>query len=277
MIGYQDTPTFIELVTHFAYVLFICVLLLFADRLLVLRAKDATARLARTFSLVHAVTFFIFWIYTVANPTWNGVLVSTIGLLLSLLATFVAHDLFATHLEGVKRGRRSLGLVCAVGLGLLCLFTGALHIVQCACLEKDCSLPTFFYWGSIFNERWLRSSRTTNSFVPLAVLSVSLIMTVYSFGSFCFVMVLFSLHVDRHGDYLYSRQRVKLNIPGICEDLLREDVESLSLSLEQLASTHGQAGVDKDIQDSHVQGIRASLDGFTAGLDSKKSAPPPLS
>lgn len=271
LFGYQDKPTFIEVTTHFAYILVISVLVLYADRLRVAKARNKTARLARSFAAAHLAVFFVLFVYTVANPTWTGVLIASVGLLLSLAATFVVFDVFALYFEAFKPARRALVLLCAVSVAVLCVVTAVLHIVQCACLEKDCALPPFFYWGVIFSKGWLLSARSENSFVPLAVLSVSFVLSVFSLGSFGLLLFLFALHVGKDGEYIYAKGRIKVGVVRTpFDDVSIDDAGSSTLSGGRLSSARGRTVAGEAVPNGRqmAENRRAvdAVDSYTAGL-----------
>lgn len=209
LFGYQDTPTFVEWGSYFAYWALILSVFLVINWSAVRSARNKTAKNARSVSAFLLPSFFVGFLYACINATWTGILTTLVGLILSVLSTLVAFDVLSTWVKALKPVRRTLALAIAVCAGLFTLFVAILHIVQMNCLERSCRLPEFYYWGLIFEAEWNKRGNLGNSYVSVAVLAVSFVFSFFLFAFWAITFYLFSSHVSNDGEYVYS-DRVKV-------------------------------------------------------------------
>jgi len=206
LFGYQDTPTFLEWVTYFAYWVVVIAILYYFNSGAVRTATSKTAKLTK-FATATAFSFgFIAFIYVLLNVTWTGTLTMTLLFILSLAAMVVVFDAFATRIPAVMKSRKSLTWMLGASFALLGVFIAVLHIAQMACDEGSCSLPKFYYVGLIFSEDWASQGRAEdgNSWISLAVLCWSLVAITALIGTLSFGLIIFSGNMDEDGKYLYN-------------------------------------------------------------------------
>lgn len=212
LLGYQDTPTFLEWGTYFAYWILIATILIAFNWAAVRNARSLTARATRGLTAAVLAFSFMGFIFSVLNPSWNGIFSMTTSLLLSIAATLVAFDVFAERVRGMARARRVLALAVGVAISVLTLFMASMHIAQMACDDGTrCRLPKFYYLGIIFSESWASTGRSAdgNSWISIAVLAWSLVGVVAIFGSLGFSLILFSRSIEADGTFLYDVELVK--------------------------------------------------------------------
>ena len=209
LFGYQDTPTFVEWSTYFAYWLIIIAILLSFNWGTVRKARNTVAKMTKSLSAVSLCATFIAFIYVLINRTWNGTLTMTLAFLLSIASIVVCFDFITARAAGLKASRKTIALGTAVALGALTIVITILHIVQMACDEEGvatCSLPRFYYACLIFAEDWASQGRAEdgNSWVSLAVLSWSMVICFFFWGTLSFVLYLYSMNIDAEGNYIMS-------------------------------------------------------------------------
>lgn len=228
LFGYQDTPTFVEWATYFAYWILVTAILIGFNWIAICDARNRTARITRALTGTALAISFVAFIFAVSNPTWNGIFTMTAALLLSILATLAAFDVFALRLRPVGKARRVLALVAGIGMSTLTLFMAAMHIAQMACDDgTQCKLPKFYYLGLIFSQSWASTGRSVdgNSWISIAVLALSLVGVVAIFGTLGFMLLIFSRSIEPDGAFLHDADLVKGE----------EDVESLKETMTQVA------------------------------------------
>lgn len=231
LFGYQDKPTFLEWITYFAYWFIVLAILIVFNWASVRVARNKTMRLARLWSSVALLCFFIAFIYAVSNATWTGILTTSLGLIISVVAVAVLFESVVGRISALRAARRSLGFITAAALFALTILLIVLHIVQMSCLEKSCRMPEFYYWGLIFQSDWLKRGNIGTSFVSVAVLSVSLVICIFFFGALALLMYLFATHVSSDGQYVYE-DRVKVSGTDSAEE---HDLSDRSRAGEPLA------------------------------------------
>ena len=207
LFGYQDTPTYIEIGTYFAYWIIIAGILLYMNWSSVRAARSRIANLTKTLTFVSLNCTFIAFIYVISNVTWHGVFSMTLSFLLSIVATFTVFDALAERISFVKQGRKTFAMITGVAFALLTLFILVIHIYAMRCDDiGGCALPRFYYAGLIFNEDWALQGRAddNNSWPSVAVLSVSSVVMTYFFGAMSFFLIVYSGNVDDEGDYIYD-------------------------------------------------------------------------
>lgn len=213
LFGYQDTPTFVEWGSYFAYWALILSVFLFINWAAVKTARDKTAKHARGVSAFLLPCFFVAFIYACLNATWTGLVTSIFGLILATISTLVAFDVLSVWIKAIRPIRRTLALGVAIAAALYTLFVSILHIVQMDCFEKSCRLPDFYYWGLIFSNEWNMGGNKGESYVAIAVLSISFVISFFLFAFWALTFYLFAGHVSNDGDYVYS-DRVKVDSMG---------------------------------------------------------------
>lgn len=213
LFGYQDTPSFIEFASYFAYWAVVLAILAWMNWSLIRAARNKTARYARGCAAFAVICFFVGFVYACLNATWTGLVVTIFGLLLSVVAALAVFDVLSDMVSALGALRKPLALAAAVGLAVFALFVCVLHIAQMACLGKSCELPNFFYWGLIFQADWAQRENTGSSWNAVAVLAVSFIFTFFFLSVFAAVMYLYSGHIASDSAYIYE-DRVKLSDEG---------------------------------------------------------------
>ena len=203
LFGYQDKPTFIEIITYIAYWVFILTVLIVVFWNDITNARDKIAKITKIFATATLAFFFVCFIYAVGNVTWNGVLFATLGLIFSTLAFIASIDFATRALKFLKNYRRPMAYAAAVGLTMLLVLTFCIIIAHMSCEDKDCKFPLFYYWLFIFGEDW--SANNT-----IILLSICLGITLFLFGLFCFALTLFAGNVTGEGDYMYQNMGEQL-------------------------------------------------------------------
>lgn len=214
LFGYQDTPTFIEWITYFAYwviVIFLFVYINF-DRI---KSSTLTIRArAQGLSALSLLCTFVGFVYVLINRSWIGLLSMITSFLLSIVTVFFVFE-NATRLVGsLVPARRAALILLGFAWALNMLFIAALHLAQLVCegnFQTQCGLRKFFFFGIIldtsFSEQHLVAVTDAEGAISkvywpsLAVLSVSLIVAVFLFGGLAFRLVLMGAHVNRQGVY----------------------------------------------------------------------------
>ena len=209
LFGYQDTPTFVEWSTYFAYWIIIIVILLAFNWPRVRAARTRIAGLTKKLTATSLLVTFIAFIYVVSNVTWHGTLSMTIAFLISVLASVAVFDTLSDRIAAVRNSRKSITLISGIALAALTLFMTIMHIVLMACDEEGvatCSLPRFYYVGLIFFEDWASQGRAEdgNSWVSLAVLSWSMVVVFFFFGTMAFGLIVYSGNINEDGKYVYD-------------------------------------------------------------------------
>lgn len=210
LFGYQDKPTFVEVITYVAYWVLILAVYAVIFRKDIVNSRDRIAKITKIMASITITFFFVCFIYAVGNATWNGILFSTLGLIFSTLAFVSVIDFVSRGLKFLKKPRRLIALTAAIGLSLLALLTFAIIIAHMSCEDKSCKFSPFFYWLFIFGEDW----SAQNSIV---ILSLCLVITIFLFGLFCIALGLFSMNVTGEGQYLYQNMGDKLATADIEE------------------------------------------------------------
>lgn len=203
LFGYQDKPTFVEWGTYFAYWIIIIAIMLVFNWSNIRSARDRVASLTKKFVAWSLTCTFVAFIYVLANVTWTGTLTMTLAFIISTLATLTVYDVFASRIQVIASIRKPITLFSGVALAALTVFMAVLHIVQMSCEELSCKMPQFYYIGLIFSQNWASRGRAPNSWVSLGVLSWSLVVSVFFFGTMALLLVLFSFNVDSSGQYEY--------------------------------------------------------------------------
>ena len=195
LFGYQDTPSFIELTSYFAYWAAILAILLAMNWSTVKTASKRAGKYSRGCAFFSLCSFFVGFIYACINATWTGLVVTIIGLILSVVACAAVFGTFAKFIPGLNASRRTLASVAAVGSAVFGLFVCVLHIVQLTCLEIKCRFPSFYYWGLIFTTEWIEEGNTGKSYNSVAVLSWSFVFSFFFFACQAIAFYIYSLNM----------------------------------------------------------------------------------
>ncbi|KAI0562872.1 iron permease FTR1 [Gracilaria domingensis] len=212
LFGYQDTPTFVEWATYFGYWLIIVVVFIGINWQVVRASRSRILSLAKKLSIWSLLFTFVGFVFTLMNVTWIGVTTMTLGLILSVLTVVSLFESTLRLLKPLKKSRRVLLLACGVGWALLMAFMFVLHLVQMQCegREDQCEMAMFFFFGLIFDPDFVVLGRQEKSWPALAVLSISIVLTVYFFGALAFTVILSSFNVSSDGDYVGDDGMVKV-------------------------------------------------------------------
>ncbi|CAN8070144.1 unnamed protein product [Agarophyton chilense] len=204
LFGYQDTPTFVEWATYFGYWLIIAVVFICINWRLVCASRSKMLSLAKQLSACALLFTFVAFVFTLMNVTWIGVTTMTLSLVLSVVTVLCLFESTMRLLKPLRRSRRVLLMASGVGWVLLMAFMFVLHLVQMECEGKEdrCNLDMFFFFGLIFDPDFNEQGRQETSWPGIAVLSVSIVLTVYFFGALAFTVLMSSFNVDTDGYYV---------------------------------------------------------------------------
>lgn len=205
LFGYQDTPTFIEWSTYFAYWFIIACIFVVVNWGRIRAERSKTASQTQTFAGLSLLFTFVAFIFVLLNRTWIGILTMTLGFMLSIIAVYAVFDSTSRLLSPLHGIRRTTVLATGVSFALLTVFMFVLHIVQMGCEGSgDCSIDKFFFFGLIYDPDFLERGREESAWPALAALSFSIVLTVFFFGTFSFLLILFAFNVDSDGNYMYD-------------------------------------------------------------------------
>ncbi|GAB0494868.1 hypothetical protein MMPV_006165 [Pyropia vietnamensis] len=214
LFGYQDTPTFLEMISYIAYWAAISIVFLYIYHDVVRRARSGTATLVRTTSTILAVSGLVGFIYAMGNRTWNGILVTTLTLIVGVVAAVAAFDSAGGMVSGLKPLRKPMMLGSCVGFAIILLLTTAITLAQLICEGSSCTVPQFFYWGIIFSSDFAGRGNLGLSpeltygqgrgYVYVAVLTLSLAISIFLCGAHSYGSYRFSRNLDAAGDYIYD-------------------------------------------------------------------------
>lgn len=205
LFGYQDTPTFVEWATYFAYWFLIGIIFIAVNWESVRAARTKTKSIATQFSSWSLLFTFVGWVFTLINVTWIGVLSMTLGFALSIVSVFLLYDALAKLVGPVKKMRKTLLFGTGIGWSLLLAFMFVTHLVQMECEGRDgCDLDMFFYFGLIFNPDFNDTGRQEKSWPAIGSLAGSFVVTVFFFAPLAFTIIMTSFNMDSEGDYLHD-------------------------------------------------------------------------
>eukprot|EP00190_Bangiopsis_sp_CCMP1999_P007546 CAMPEP_0198725400 /NCGR_PEP_ID=MMETSP1475-20131203/2693_1 /TAXON_ID= ORGANISM="Unidentified sp., Strain CCMP1999" /NCGR_SAMPLE_ID=MMETSP1475 /ASSEMBLY_ACC=CAM_ASM_001111 /LENGTH=508 /DNA_ID=CAMNT_0044487171 /DNA_START=168 /DNA_END=1694 /DNA_ORIENTATION=+ len=214
LFGYQDKPTFVELVTYFGYWALITAVFVFLYWKEISKKVNFTARAVKISSSFNWFVSFIGLIYVCINPTWNGLTVVVLYFVLSSISLLGAFDFISKWV--VRSRRKMVMLVAAGGFAVLATYTISLIFAQLFCRypeSKSCSVPEFYYWLLIFSQDWLSQDPLTVEdegvtvvvhYVAGATLTMCIFLTYYIMGFHALYTYKFATHVDSNGSYAYE-------------------------------------------------------------------------
>lgn len=239
LFGYQDTPTFLEWVTYFAYWLIIVAVYFAINWNVVLANRSYCLVRAQTLTFWSLLFTFVAFIYVLINQSWIGILTMTLGFILSILAVVFIFETITKSMRFLMPYRRNALKYIGISWVLLTVLILVLHLVQLVCLgenedpenpeEPEASCPTtFFFFGLILDSEFNKTGRQEVEdkvwWPSIAVLSVSLVISLFFFGGMSFRLLLSSNNVDMEGHYMdddYIREKDVVDD----NDLRKHDLE----------------------------------------------------
>lgn len=214
LFGYQDTPSFLEMISYIAYWAVISIVFVYVYRDVVRRARSSTATLVRTTSTILAVSGLVGFIYAMGNRSWNGILLTTLTLIVGTIAAVAAFDSAGGLITALKPLRKPMMIMSAVGFAIILALTTAITLAQLICEGRSCTVPQFFHWGIIFSRDFagrgnlgLSSDLTYGQgrgYVYVAVLTLSLGISIFLCGAHSYGSYRFMKNLDAGGDYIYD-------------------------------------------------------------------------
>lgn len=177
LFGYQDTPTFVEWSTYFAYWLIIAIVFVAINWQFVRASRNKMLSVAKSLGVWSLLFSFVGFVFTMLNVTWIGVTTMTMSVILSAITVLVLFESTLRLLKPLRKYRRTVLLACGVGWALMMSFMFVLHMVELECegTEGECKLDKFFFFGLIFNSEFNATGRQEKSWPAIAVLSVSVV------------------------------------------------------------------------------------------------------
>lgn len=228
LFGYQDTPTFVEWVTYFAYWLIIVGIFIAINWAYIRSSREGVLSQAKTFNGYALLFTFVAWIFTLINVSWIGTTTMTLALILSVISVVVLFDAPMRLLKPLMKARRSIVLFTGISWALLTLFMIILHFVQLGCEGTErCTLDKFYFFGLIFSDLFNNRGREKNSWVSLAVLSWSLVITLFFFGALSFFTIITSFNYTADGSYVDNDgiQLKNMDDDDATEQVMQEEPE----------------------------------------------------
>lgn len=200
LFGYQDTPTFVEWVTYFAYWLIVIIIFLYVNWSYIRSSRNSVASLTRKMILLSGLFTFVGFVYSMINVTWIGALTMTVGLILSVVGTAAIFEIAPNR---VKIPRKAISFATGIAFSALTLFMLILHLVELQCQGgEQCSINIFYFFGLIFDGDFSATGRQEKSWPSIAILSISLVVTLFFFGALSLSLILFSFNFDGEGQYI---------------------------------------------------------------------------
>mmetsp|Transcript_86 Transcript_86/g.146 ORF Transcript_86/g.146 Transcript_86/m.146 type:complete len:529 (-) Transcript_86:1702-3288(-) len=204
LFGYQDTPTFLEWMTYFAYWAIVAVILIWLYRDQIRGAKNKTAAFIKVSIGFMWFMSFVGFIWACTNPRWNSLVITTFMWTLCSFGIVLTYDFF-TRWRVFARARRNGNLVIAACWLLLLALAFAFTIAQLVCENSTtCSTPYFYYWLLIFSESWLTSPQTNSSYISVACLSIALVITIFYCGFHAYWTYEYAMNINQDGQYDYD-------------------------------------------------------------------------
>lgn len=219
LLGYQDSPTFVEWATYFAYWLVVAMVYVGINWRHTRAARMHTHLQATRLSLVALLFSFVGFVYVLMNHSSIGISTMVLAFLLSLVTTFLVFCPLVGHVPRLVPLRRSALIWTAAAWAALTLSMAVLHVVQLVCLGTRgdaCGIRPFFFFGLVLRDEYNRLGRTVVSnaaygaagvsvFWPaVGTLAVSLVVTVGFFGGLALRVLLVALNVADDGEYMHD-------------------------------------------------------------------------
>lgn len=203
LVGYQDTPTFVEFCSYFLYWFLIVTLIVIINWGPVQAHRTKLLHLSHNLILWNLLFTFVGFIFCLINITWIGTTTLTIGLALSLLSVVIFFDAPIRLFKPLRYVRRRFALTMAFAWTLFSAAIIILHFVTLDCEGKGklCSFNKFYFFGIILSSNFNEMGPLTNSWPGLAVLSVSLIFSIFFYSALTFILWLVSMNINADGHY----------------------------------------------------------------------------
>ena len=180
LLGYQDTPTFVELASYFAYWVVLAVIYNYMNWSETRANRNKTAGHAQTMALWSLLFTFVGFVYSIINVTTIGTPTMTIAFILSIITALVVFDTFS-KLARLGKSRRIISFVVGGMWVVMLIVMFSLHIAQLDCFgqrdkfylanklfpEEDhtdllCGISPdnyFFFFSIIFNGKYRSRGR----------------------------------------------------------------------------------------------------------------------
>lgn len=218
LFGYQDKPTFIEWVTYFAYWLLVAGLYVVINWQQIRSSRTHTMARAQQLSAMSLIATFVGFIFVLTQRSLIGLLSMILAFSLSSLTVLFIFDPIALKLVPFIASMRRTGLA-AIGIAwcMLTLLMLGLHLGQLICIGGNTcpNLGKFYFFGLVLGDTFNNMGRTqlvisdtgedfTFIWPSIAVLSISLVLTVFFFGGMSFRLLLAAMNVSADGEYMYD-------------------------------------------------------------------------
>jgi high-affinity iron transporter len=206
LLGFSDSPSFIHVISYMGYWIFVLPILLVLYWQKLCGARNKIAWYSRALAATSFVTFVIGFGYCVSRPTWTGFVLTSLGLVLSVVACCTVFDASSSIVEAIRSRRKPIVLASAVAFAVLTVLGSILPIIQMVCLKRSCRLPDFYYWGLILNQNWLATAgqATEHAFKAVAVLTLSTCVSIAFLGGLALLLYMFALGIAADGHYIYD-------------------------------------------------------------------------
>jgi len=214
LFGYQDKPTFLEMISYVGYWAIILCVFAYIQRDVIERKRSATATLVRWTSTILAVSGLVGFIYALGNRTWSGILITILTLLVGTTAAVAAFDSAGGLVSSLKPLRRPMMLFSAIGFFVILCLDISISLAQLVCENRTCTMPQFLHWGIIFTKEWATRGNLGLSptltygegrgYVYVAVLTISLSVSLFLCGIHSYGSYRFMKNLDSAGDYVYD-------------------------------------------------------------------------
>mmetsp|Transcript_8454 Transcript_8454/g.22257 ORF Transcript_8454/g.22257 Transcript_8454/m.22257 type:complete len:520 (-) Transcript_8454:98-1657(-) len=245
LFGYQDTPTFLEWITYFAYWALIAGILLYMYRAEIRSAKNKTAAFIKVSIGFMWFSAFVGFIWACTNPRWNSLIITTFMWVLSSFGVVFTYDFFL-RFSFVARFRRTANVVMAWCWAFLLILTFSFTIAQMVCENStSCSTPYFHYWLLIFAESWLTKPQTSTYYISLACLSIALTISIFYCGFHGYWTYEYAQHINGEGNYDYDEVVVDTAVLGPGDDY--GDVEkAINHEIDEKGEAVASSGSDSN-------------------------------
>lgn len=225
LFGYQDTPTFVEWITYFAYWLIIAFVFIGINRNHFLARRTSALSWARFLSVLALLLTFISLIVAGLDMSATGISTMTIPFFASFCSVVLLNETTMRLLKPLKKKRRFLVSFLARGWVVITLALACMHFYQLDSASKG--KKPFFFFGIIFDNEFTMRGREADSWVSIAVLSWSLVITVIFFGAVSFYHVLCSFSIAEDGSYIHDEETSSSEIEqGDSADSNHEDPDA---------------------------------------------------
>ena len=203
LIGYQDTPTFVEFCAYFLYWFLIVSLIIIINWGPVQAHRTKTLHISHHLILWNLLFTFVGFIFCLINITWIGTTISTIGFTLSLLSVVTFFDAPIRLFKPLRCIRRRLALIMAIVWTLYSAAIIVLHFITLDCEGKGelCSFNKFYFFGIILSSDFNELGQQSTYWPGLAVLSVSLIFSIFFYSILTFTLWIVALNINTDGYY----------------------------------------------------------------------------